>query len=165
MVFLSRSQALSSAYGKLVAFFVIAIVVASLPSHRKYLKSLDSYLVRCCVRSRPIGVLAAPAEAAARATVADIECCRWPFRCSPHDCRCRCYQVLPLAVSMQSARRSVGAIRLGFSFFSSAMGSWIVFGVPQAGALMGPWGVIGYTLALVVPFFIGEAGGPRSAAA
>jgi len=97
MVFLSRSQALSSAYGTLVAFFVIAIVVASLPSHRKYLKSLDSYL---------------------------------------------------------SARRSVGAIRLGFSFFSSAMGSWIVFGVPQAGALMGPWGVIGYTLALVVPFFI-----------
>lgn len=46
----------------------------------------------------------------------------------------------------------MGPIRLGVSFFAGAMGAWVVYGVPEVGTLLGPWGIMGYTLSLIVPF-------------
>jgi len=53
-----------------------------------------------------------------------------------------------------TARKSMGWIRLGFSFFAGALGAWTVYSVPQVGADVGPWGIIMYAVALFLPYVI-----------
>lgn len=53
-----------------------------------------------------------------------------------------------------SARGTQGPVSLGLSFFSSAMGGWVLFSAPEVGALSGWWGIIGYALASSLPFVL-----------
>eukprot|EP00921_Rhytidocystis_pertsovi_P000880 GHVQ01001518.1.p1 GENE.GHVQ01001518.1~~GHVQ01001518.1.p1 ORF type:complete len:380 (-),score=31.44 GHVQ01001518.1:75-1214(-) len=45
-----------------------------------------------------------------------------------------------------SARSSVGWVSLGFSFYASCVGSWVLFAPPELGALFGGWAVILYAV-------------------
>jgi len=54
--------------------------------------------------------------------------------------------------SFLAARGTMGAFKTGVSFFAGAMGAWVVYGVPEVGTLLGPWGIMGYSLSLVIPY-------------
>jgi Na+/proline symporter len=51
-----------------------------------------------------------------------------------------------------SARGTQNWAPVGFSLFAGAMGGWVIYAVPEVSVLMGPWGLIGYSLSMMIPY-------------
>lgn len=66
------------------------------------------------------------------------------------------------ATSFLSAKNSVGAVKLGWCFFASGIGSWTLFSFPEIGAEGGIWGIIGYTTSCAFGYLILAVVGPAS---